>query len=213
MYLWLCLADMKEHEKVQFLNAPVSQTGLFGDAVESFAQQFSAEQKQTEAIKHIMCRRKPVASTPAAAPPTGPCVPPQMSVALLVPLAWSLGAWLALPSPSRWLLRTIRLARRPPKFTGIQFTSVKAVDAPGKGCDRAGPSSRYEVWVLQPLLHCAQENGGLPPILDLRFLNRALHKPPFRMLTQKRIFECIRPQDWFVAINLKDAYFHVSILP
>ncbi len=34
-HLWLCLADMKEQEKVQFLNAPVSQTGLFGDAVES----------------------------------------------------------------------------------------------------------------------------------------------------------------------------------
>ena len=33
------------------------------------------------------------------------------------------------------------------------------------------------------------------------------------MLMQKRIFECIRPQDWFAAIDLKDAYFHVSILP
>ncbi len=29
-HLWLCLTDMKEQEKVQFLNAPVSQTGLFG---------------------------------------------------------------------------------------------------------------------------------------------------------------------------------------
>ncbi len=68
-HLWLCLTDMKEQEKVQFLNAPVSQTGLFGDAVESCAQQFSAAQKQTEAIKHIMRRRKPAAaSTPAAAP-------------------------------------------------------------------------------------------------------------------------------------------------
>ncbi len=26
-----------------------------------------------------------------------------------------------------------------------------------EGCDRTGPSSRYEVGVLQPLLHCAQE--------------------------------------------------------
>ncbi len=68
-HLWLCLTDMKEQEKVQFLNAPVSQTGLFGDAVESCAQQFSAAQKQTEAIKHIMRRRKPAAaSTPAIAP-------------------------------------------------------------------------------------------------------------------------------------------------
>ncbi len=329
-HLWLCLTDMKEQEKVQFLNAPVSQTGLFGDAVESCAQQFSAAQKQTEAIKHIMRRRKPGGnpeetplwppplprrgsslpscgvvepvtdrtpspsrpppdpaasasvrgpetgdpemegtarremvtaplpppeegrvenplfrfvfvpplaqqpavpktsikeqfpqslglkrrrvvyrasrdhflpplspgrgglpkSTPPAhlwnrvravalkpllqvvtrkpgscvsshtrrnqvsvtlhtqtpppaitgqaftGPGPGPCVPHRCpttgtSVAPLVPLARSLGAWLALPSPSRWLLRTIRLgyaiqfARRPPKFRGIRFTSVK----------------------------------------------------------------------------------------
>ncbi len=30
---------------------------------------------------------------------------------------------------------------------------------------------------------------------------------------QKCIFECIRPRDWFAVIDLKDAYFHVSILP
>ncbi len=65
-HLWLCLTDMKEQEKVQFQNTPVSQTGLFGDAVENCALQFSAAQKQTEAIKHIMCQRKPAASTPAA---------------------------------------------------------------------------------------------------------------------------------------------------
>ncbi len=55
-HLWLCLTDM-EQEKVQFLNDPVSQTGLFGDAVESIAQQFSAAQRQTEVIRHIMRRR------------------------------------------------------------------------------------------------------------------------------------------------------------
>ncbi len=73
-HLWLCLTDMKEQEKVQFLNAPVSQTGLFGDVVESCAQQFSAAQKQTEVIKHIMHRRKPAASTRGWVPPCGrPC--------------------------------------------------------------------------------------------------------------------------------------------
>ncbi len=55
-HLWLCLTDMKEQEKVQFLNAPESQTSLFGDAVESCAQQFSAAQKQTEAIKTSCAR-------------------------------------------------------------------------------------------------------------------------------------------------------------
>ncbi len=76
----------------------------------------------------------------------------------------------------------------------------------GEGRDRAGPSSRDEVIV-------PKKDGGLRPILDLRVLNRALHKLPFRMLTQRRIFQCVRPFDWFAAIDLKDAYFHVSILP
>ncbi len=109
---------------------------------------------------------------------SGPCAPfrcPTVgtSVTPLVPLARSLGAWLELPRPSRWLLRTIRLgyaiqfARRPPKFRGIRFTSVLSKDAPvlraevadptGEGRDRAGPSSRDEVGVLQPLLHRTQE--------------------------------------------------------
>ncbi len=437
-HLWLCLTDMKEQEKVQFLNNPVSQTGLFGDAVESCAQQFSAAQKQTEAIKHIMRRRKPLLlplrlqplsllvavgaplwppplprrgsslppcgvvepvtdrtpnpsrpppdpaasasargpetgdpemegtarremvtaplpppeegrvenplfrfifvpplaqqpavpktsikeqfpqslglkrrvvyrasrdhflpplspgrgglpkSTPPAhlwnrvravalkpplqvvtrkpgscvsshtrrnqvsvtlhtqTPPSaitgqaftgpgpGPCVPHRCpttgtSVAPLVPLARSLGAWLALPSPSRWLLRTIRLGyaiqftRRPPKFRGIRFTSVKPADAPVLRVEIAVLLAKDEIepvppadmrsGLFSPYFIVPKKGGGLRPILDLRVLNRALHKLPFKMLTQKCIFGCVRPLDWFAAIDLKDAYFHVSILP
>jgi len=66
-HLWLCLADMRESDNLRFLNSPVSQTGLFGDAVENFAQQFSAVQKQTEAIKHILPRRSAAASNPPSA--------------------------------------------------------------------------------------------------------------------------------------------------
>ncbi len=68
-HLWLFLADMRDTDKVRFLNSPVSQTGLFGDAVENFTQQFSAVQKQSEAISHILPRRSAIASTlPPAAP-------------------------------------------------------------------------------------------------------------------------------------------------
>ncbi|KAL0173705.1 hypothetical protein M9458_029673, partial [Cirrhinus mrigala] len=41
-----------------------------------------------------------------------------------------MAAWLALPSPSRWLIWTVRLgyaiqfAKRPPRFSGIFYTSV-----------------------------------------------------------------------------------------
>ncbi len=33
------------------------------------------------------------------------------------------------------------------------------------------------------------------------------------MLTHRCMIKCIQPQDWFAAIDLKDAYFDVSILP
>ena len=63
------------------------------------------------------------------------CTTAGMSTVPLVPLVRSLGAWLALPKPSRWLIRTVRLgyaiqfARRPPKFNGVLETSVAVRDA------------------------------------------------------------------------------------
>ncbi len=58
-----------------------------------------------------------------------------------------------------------------------------------------------------------KKDGGLRPILDLRLLNRSVRRLKFRMLTVKQVVSQIRSEDWFVTIDLKDAYFHVSILP
>ncbi len=55
-HLWLDLAEMKNVDKARFLDAPISQAGLFSDTVEGFAQQFSAVQQQIEAIQHILPR-------------------------------------------------------------------------------------------------------------------------------------------------------------
>ncbi len=51
-HLWCNLVEMKDVDKARFLEALISQAGLFGDTVEGFAQQFSALQQQTEAIQH-----------------------------------------------------------------------------------------------------------------------------------------------------------------
>ncbi len=167
-------------------------------------------------------------------PELGPCVPPRCptagtSVGSLVSLVQFWGAWLALPNPSRWLLRTIRLgyaiqfARRPPKYRGIHSTTVRAADAPilraeiavllAKDAIEPVPPADMRSGFYSPYFIVPKKSGGLRPILDLRILNRALHRLPFKMLTPKRIFGCVRPQDWFAAIDLKDAFFHVSILP
>lgn len=144
-------------------------------------------------------------------PKSGPCIPPRcptlcMSVVPLVLLARFLGTWLALPSVFYWLLWTIRLnyaiqfTQHPPKFRGIHFTSVKAADA------HVLHDWRYGVRVLKPLLRCTQESGGLQPILDLRVLNRSLYMLPFK-ITQKRIFGCIHPRDWFAVITWRTRTF------
>ncbi len=45
---------MKDVDKARFLDTPISKAGLFSNAVEGFAQQFSVAQKQTEVIEHIL---------------------------------------------------------------------------------------------------------------------------------------------------------------
>ncbi len=99
---------------------------------------------------------------------SGPCAP--LHCPTLVPLVWSLGAWLELPRPSRWLLRTIRIGYAirspgvlpssgafgsPQCWTRMPLSCVQM----SRSCwqRRAGPSSQDEVRVLQPLLHRTQE--------------------------------------------------------
>ncbi|KAL0193870.1 hypothetical protein M9458_012166, partial [Cirrhinus mrigala] len=398
-HLWLNLAEMRDAEKARFLDAPISQSGLFGETVEEFAQQFSTVKQQTEAIKHILPQRaasagpaqptqqpppvprrgRPPTRTAQAPQPAGPAarpaqrsstrrkvapparpqatknpygqpreggssdlgraldsastrlsatrrtattwsmkeqfpslgtiystsdplldgqmlfplsetygrttpVPPYAlkqqarsddlpsradhlhsshgsdslgraasvvrgfsppathcfpsdctptlgtpNVTPLRPLAENFSDWLNLPNPSRWLLRTIQLgyaiqfARRPPKFRGVLITSVQGPNTAAlraeiavllaKDAIETVPSAEMKKGFYSPYFIVPKKGGGLRPILDLSVLNRALLKLPFKMLTLKHILTCVRVQDWFVAIDLKDAYFHVSILP
>ncbi len=53
-HLWLNLTEMKDADKVPFLNSPVSPTGLFGPAVEGFAERFTAAQKSSQAMRHFL---------------------------------------------------------------------------------------------------------------------------------------------------------------
>ncbi len=56
-HLWLTLADMREANKHRFSDSPISQAYLFGEVMESFAQQFSSAQKQAEAFRRILLAR------------------------------------------------------------------------------------------------------------------------------------------------------------
>ncbi|KAI2661076.1 ORF V: Enzymatic polyprotein [Labeo rohita] len=172
----------------------------------------------------------PSGISPLPLPPPG-CPTAVTSVNVpLIPLATRLGAWLQLPSPPRWLIRTVRLgyaiqfARRPPRYRGILSTSVhsdthaavlraEVAVLLAKDAIEPVPPAEMKSGFYSPYFIVPKKSGGLRPILDLRALNRSLLRLPFKMLTTKRMLTCIRPQDWFAAIDLKDAYFHVSILP
>ena len=56
-----------------------------------------------------------------------------------------------------------------------------------------------------------KKDGGIRSILDLRDLNMYLHPQRFWMVTLESIVHLLRRQDWFTVIDLKDAYFHISI--
>ncbi len=157
---------------------------------------------------------------PQNAPPSVPSTPTPFrctttgtSIVPLEPLAQRLEAWLTLPSLSRWLTRTIRLgyaiqfARRPPKFNGVLETSVEVRNAPvlreeiavllAKDAIEPVPPAEMRQGFYSPYFIVPKKGGGLRPILDMRVLNRALHKLPFKMLTHRRMIKCIQPQDWF----------------
>lgn len=52
--------------------------------------------------------------------------------------------------------------------------------------------------------------GGFRPILDLRIQNLCITRKTFHMLTIRRLLE-LQTGDWFITIDMKDAYFHVEV--
>ncbi|KAL0201385.1 hypothetical protein M9458_004572, partial [Cirrhinus mrigala] len=244
-------------EKVCFLDAPISQVGLFGDTVEEFAQQFSMVKKQTEAIKHILLRRavsanpalprqqlspaprrgRPPARTAQALQQAGPAARPTQRPStghkepsgegqidlpgstLDEGMSVGLGS---IPAVTRQTATTWSIKEQFPSSLGM-FHSV--YDPP---CDGRTLFSLTRTCVSTPLVfpHVLKQrvcSDDLPrqgdPLVgshQTNFLGKtdsgprwlsgsgyqALHKLPFKMLTLKHILTCVR-----------DAYFHVSILP
>ncbi|KAL0201683.1 hypothetical protein M9458_004870, partial [Cirrhinus mrigala] len=163
--------------------------------------------------------------------PAGPPLQlnPEASLERLVPLVDYLAAWKLLPNVSAWVLRTvekgyaIQFGAPPPPFDGVFPTLVgprqalvmeqevetllrkEAIEVVPPHVRESGFYSRYFI--------VPKKDGGLRPIIDLRRLNHSVMKLKFKMLTVKQVVSQIRSEDWFVTIDLKDAYFHVSILP
>ncbi|KAL0199702.1 hypothetical protein M9458_002889, partial [Cirrhinus mrigala] len=140
---------------------------------------------------------------------------PEASLERLVPLVDHLAAWKLLPNVSAWVLHTVERGYRiqfgvpPPPFNGVSPTLVGPEQGLVMEQEVATLLRKEAIEVVPPhdresrfysrYFIVPKKDGGLRPILDLRLLNRSVMR--------------LKSEDWFVTIDLKDAYFHVSILP
>ncbi len=65
-HLWLNLTEIREREKVFLMDAPISQSGLFGEAVSAVVDKFVSAKTQSAALKQFMPRRSRDYSTPSS---------------------------------------------------------------------------------------------------------------------------------------------------
>ena len=150
--------------------------------------------------------------------------PPRLSN----PLGRHLSAWKNC-NPCPWALRTIthgyriQFARRPPLTNKVLFTKARgqalvtlreeisallAKNAIQEVNLEENPVGFYSKYFL-----VKKKTGGMRPILDLRFLNKYLKSFQFKMLRTDTLLHKVRRGTFWTKIDLKDAYFHVSIYP
>ena len=169
-----------------------------------------------------------VAELGSSPPLRGPLTP-EISLERLIPLVHFRAAWKLLPNVSQWVLHTvergyaIQFGRPPPKFNGVTPTVVGPQQALVMEQEVNTLLRKEAIEVVPPLdresgfysryFIVPKKDGGLRLILDLRQLNLSVMSLKFKMLTVKQVVAQIRSEDWFVTIDLKDAYFHISILP
>lgn len=162
----------------------------------------------------------------AAASPT---VQPGASAgSTLGPLADRAPQWRACVM-SDWVLKTVtrgyrlQFASIPPKFNTVLQSQAEGEKARilqeeinsllYKGAVRIVPPEEKQNGFYSRYFLVPKRGGGLRPILDLRALNRYMRQYKFRMLTHAALMKFVRPGDWFMSIDLKDAYFHIPIYP
>ncbi len=58
-HLWLNLTEIREKEKVFLMDAPISQSGLFGEAVRAVVDKFRSANTQLAALKQSLPRKEP----------------------------------------------------------------------------------------------------------------------------------------------------------
>ncbi len=146
-----------------------------------------------------------------------------------LPLSAFLHTWRDLPGVSSWIIRiiqfsyTLQFDRNPPRFNGVFLTAVNSANEASvlqqevsslllKGAKEDISSLDLHRGFFSRYFLVPKKNRGLRPILDLRRLNYSLHRGKFRMLTLKSILSQVQERDWFIMVDLKDAYFYIQVV-
>ncbi len=130
---------------------------------------------------------------------------------------------------SEWVLSIVKNGyfielMHPPPLTGVRRTSMKpdtravmdgeVVDLQEKGAVVPVPSGQEGSGFYSTYFSVPKKDGGSRPILNLKPFNKAVNKKEkFKMETLPSIAQTLEQGCWMVSVDLKDAYFHVSIHP
>ncbi|KAL0168644.1 hypothetical protein M9458_036866, partial [Cirrhinus mrigala] len=154
-HIWLTFTEIKNTDKVPFLDSPVSPTGLFRPAVEGFAKHFTAAQKSSLAMRHFLPKRSSssaASSHPKPAPTQQPAKP--------VPSA-------AQSTPKPEPRHRFRSARRYqfPKSQGsrpkVVLDQVPQAKRKGPSLTGAGPAPKLPRFCLQAPRSVLGANGNV----------------------------------------------------
>ncbi|KAL0203474.1 hypothetical protein M9458_001492, partial [Cirrhinus mrigala] len=240
-HLLLTLTEIKDADKVPFLDSPVSPTGLFGPVVEGFVERFTAVQKSSQAVRLFLPKHASSSSRPKPAPTQQPAKPAP-SAAQSAPK----------PEPRH----RSRLARRysflkcqgPWPKVVLDHASVRLPDLRerkrmGPSLTGAGPAPKLPCFcLLAPrsvpgaddnvfVINTAVNPGGVVST-SVQGKDVDVLRTEVRNLLAKGAVEMVPPAqsksgfysryflvskkdggDWICSLDLKDAYFHIQIAP
>ena len=112
--------------------------------------------------------------------------------------------------------------REIPRFQGIRITPIprnseKRRSLLGEVEDLLAKSAvrevteKFQEGFYSTIFLAPKKNGKWRPVINLRPLNYYIMKSKFKMTTLRQIIQEVRPGDWMLSVDLKDAYFHVPV--
>ncbi|VDI03539.1 Hypothetical predicted protein [Mytilus galloprovincialis] len=73
------------------------------------------------------------------------------------------------------------------------------------------PQAEIHQGFYSTLFLVPKKTGDLRPVINLKPLNQYLRKQHFKMDTLTKVLNLVKPQDWALSLDLKDAYLHIPV--